>query len=318
MAHWQSEGDDTGRDRCSAGPRRSTVGRGGLIAAAALVGASLLAPTSAAATGPAPDPGSSVSGAVGPEVVAHRGASGSAPENTLAAIRAADEIGADQVEIDVQRTADGEIVLMHDCTLNRTTDVEDVFPGRDSYAVADFTLDELSQLDAGSWFGPEFAGEPVPTLREAVRELDPETGLLLEVKVCAGVAGLGADIARELRSMPGYLWSAVRGDTLVVQSFDHEQMRAFHRRLGVVPVGLLFGSRPSDAELVAASRWAEQANPRFRDTDPALVDRVHELGMAINVWTVNDEADMRTAVSHGVDGVITDHPEVLLKVLGRD
>ncbi|WP_081893308.1 glycerophosphodiester phosphodiesterase [Actinoalloteichus caeruleus] len=318
MAYWLSEGDDTRRDRDSAAPRRSTAGRGGLVAVAALVGAALLAPTSAAAADPAHLPGGTVPGTAGPEVVAHRGASGTAPENTLAAIRAADEIGADHVEIDVQRTSDGEIVLMHDCTLDRTTDAADVFPDRDSYAVADLTLAELSRLDAGSWFGPEFAGEPVPTLREAVRELDPGTGLLLEVKVCEGVEGLGADIARELRSMPDYLWSAVRGDTLVVQSFDHEQMRAFHQRLGVVPVGLLFGSRPSEAELVAASRWAEQANPRFRDTDPALVDRVHELGMAINVWTVNDEADMRTAVSHGVDGVITDHPEVLLEVLGRN
>ncbi|MGZ5366562.1 glycerophosphodiester phosphodiesterase family protein [Aeromicrobium sp.] len=106
-------------------------------------------------------------------VVAHRGSSGVAPENTLAAIRQAHRQHADVVENDIQRTSDGELVIMHDTNLVRTTDVEKVFPERAPWNVRDFTLVEIKRLDVGSWFDPAFAGERVPTLREWVNAEDP-------------------------------------------------------------------------------------------------------------------------------------------------
>ena len=104
-----------------------------------------------------------------PDVVAHRGSSGAAPENTIAAIKLALEHRSDTVENDIQRTSDGELVIMHDTTLTRTTDVEEVFPDRAPWNVADFTLAEIKRLDAGSWFAPEFAGQRVPTLEQWVK-----------------------------------------------------------------------------------------------------------------------------------------------------
>ncbi|ASO22159.1 glycerophosphoryl diester phosphodiesterase [Actinoalloteichus hoggarensis] len=273
-----------------------------------LLVAGLTAPIATAAAG---EPGRSDR----PDVIAHRGSSGVAPENTLAAITTAREHRADSVEVDVQRTADGELVLLHDCTLERTTDVEEVFPDRESYALSDFTSDELARLDAGSWLSPEFAGEPIPTLREGIRALGPRTDLLLEVKVCAGEEDLGKAVADALREIPGYLPRAVATDSLVVQSFDHDETRAFHDELPEVSVGLLFGARPTDAELADAAGWAQQANPRHTLTDQALVDQVHALGLDINVWTVNAESDMRAMIDLGVDGVITDYPQVLREVL---
>lgn len=249
--------------------------------------------------------------------VAHRGSSGEAPENTLAAVELALDQRASFVEVDVQRSADGALVVMHDTTLARTTDVEEVFPGREPWNVGDFTLEEIRRLDAGSWFARKYAGEPVPVLREVVETIGTRAGLLLEVKAPELYPGIEADIDKELTSVPGYLPAALASDNLVVQSFDHGSMRAFHDRAPEVPIGLLFGYRPSAAELDAASGWAEQINPSYRVTDQALVDAVHERGMTISVYTLNSGALMREYIDLGVDGIITNYPVVLRDILRR-
>jgi glycerophosphoryl diester phosphodiesterase len=248
--------------------------------------------------------------------VAHRGASAYAPENTLAAVREGIALGGDLVELDVQRSADGELVLVHDATLTRTTDVEEVFPDRTSYRVGDFTLAELRQLDAGSWKAPSFAGEPIPTLAEAVELLrSSRAGLLLEIKSPELHPGIEADVAEELASYPGYLGSAVRADRLVVQSFDWVVMRSYERLQPGVPVGLL--GRPDPALLPELAEWADQVNPNHRSVDAAYLDAVHAAGMESLVYTVNEVADMERAIAIGVDGIITDRPDVLERVLRR-
>lgn len=136
-----------------------------LLATAALSLAAVTVPLGVAGAAPPP---TSKAPQAHVDDIAHRGASGYVPENTLAAVRPGVEQGADLVEIDVQRSADGALVVMHDTTLARTTDVEEVFPDRAPWDVGDFTLAELRLLDAGSWFGHEFAGEPVPTLEQVL------------------------------------------------------------------------------------------------------------------------------------------------------
>ena len=249
--------------------------------------------------------------------VAHRGSSGEAPENTLAAVELALDQHAGFVEVDVQRSADGELVIMHDTTLARTTDAEEVFPDRSPWNVSDFTLEEMRRLDAGSWFARKYAGEKVPTLREVVEAIGTRAGLLLEFKAPELYPGIEADIHKELWSVPGYMSGAVASDRLVVQSFDHGSMRTFHDLAPEVPVGLLYGYRPSDAELDAASGWVEQINPSYRVTDQALVDAVHERGMTISVYTLNSGALMREYIDLGVDGIITNYPVVLRDILRR-
>jgi glycerophosphoryl diester phosphodiesterase len=260
-------------------------------------------------------------GPVRPEVtdVAHRGASAYAPENTLAALETAAAQGASMVEIDVQRTADGELVLMHDTDLVRTTDAEQVFPGRDSYAVADFTLAEVDRLDAGSWFSGSFAGEPVPTLAETldlVRDLD--VGLLLEVKAPQLYPGIERQIVSELRRDPWWLRPARpgRAHRLVIQSFDRESMHRSHRLLPWIPHGLL--GRVDEAEIARYARWADQINPSFTTVDADYVRAVHEAGMEVYVYTVNNAADMRAQIAKGVDGIITNYPDVLLDVIAEE
>lgn len=249
----------------------------------------------------------------GVDVIAHRGASGVAPENTAPAIRAAIRQRADFVEIDVQRTKDGKLVNFHDCTLVRTTDVEERFPGRPDYRVADFTLAELKTLDAGSWFGPRFAGERILTLGEVIGLVRHRTGLLAEISPCAHYrdTGLPKQVAAELGGTARFLDQALAAGRLAVQSFNVADAKAFHARLPEVPVGLLHASRPTEAELVELSTWADQINPSSDETDRALIDRAHRLGLAINVWTVNDPSRMRELVALGVDGIITDYPQSL-------
>lgn len=253
-----------------------------------------------------------------PAVIAHRGSSGIAPENTLAAVRIAMEQKADWFEIDVQLTADGELILFHDTTLERTTNAEEVFPDRAPWVVGDFTLAELKQLDAGSWFAPEFAGEEIPTLDELLDLISPRIGFLLEVKDPALYPGIEQQIADTLAARRGYLSAAQRTDRIVVQSFDHESMFLYSKIQPDTPVGLLFSQRPTDDELVAASEFALEINPNFRLVDKELLDRVHELGMRMSVYTVNSGRDMRSMIDLGVDGIITDFPAVLIDLLRRE
>lgn len=243
-----------------------------------------------------------------PDVIAHRGSSGIAPENTLAAVRDAIEQGASHLEVDVQRTVDGHLVLLHDDGPARTTDVAAVFPDRRHDPVDTFTLAELRRLDAGSWFGPEFAGEPIPTLDELVALAGSRIGVLLEVKDPVRHPGIEHRLAEVLRGTDGQV---------VVQSFDHDAMQRFAALAPRVPVGLLTEVRLSSAELSAAARYARQVNPDLAVVDRDHVEEIHGLGMACNVYTVNAGRDMRALLAIGVDGIITDYPAVLLDLLSR-
>jgi glycerophosphoryl diester phosphodiesterase len=238
--------------------------------------------------------------------VAHRGASAYAPENTVAAFELAREQNADMFELDVQETKDHALVLMHDTTLARTTDVERVFPDRAPWRVGDFTLAEIRRLDAGSWFAPRYEGEPVPTLGEALRAMGGSgMGLLLEVKAPGLYPGIEARIARELRRSPSWL----SPDRLAVQSFDWNSMRRFHRAMPEVPIGLL--GTPAVAQLPRLAEFADQVNPPHTDLTPEYVRRVHAHRMEVFTWTVDDPATMRRMISQRVDGIITNRPDVL-------
>lgn len=249
-----------------------------------------------------------------PLVVAHRGSSGVAPENTVAAATAAVRHRAGSIENDIQRTADGELVLMHDTTLARTTDVEERFPGRAPWRVADFTLAELRTLDAGSWFGEEFAGERIPTLTEWARAVGQRSDMLIEVKSPALYPGIERDLDEALRT-DRVLRRAVRQGRVVVQSFDHAWLRTYEAIAPEVPVGLLFSARPTAAAIADAATWAEQVNPAFRVLERADVEAIQSAGLEAHVYTINDGATMRRAIRWGVDGIITDYPQVLRDLL---
>ncbi|MEU7741021.1 glycerophosphodiester phosphodiesterase family protein [Nonomuraea sp. NPDC049158] len=239
-------------------------------------------------------------------VVAHRGASADAPENTITAFQLADKLGADAFELDVQETKDHELVLMHDTTLSRTTDVERVFPGRAPWRVGDFTLAEIRRLDAGSWFAGKYDGEPVPTLEETLSEMDGSgLSLLLEIKAPELYPGIEKRVADELRRNTSWLSSG----RLVVQSFSWASMRTFHRAMPQVPIGLL--GTPAMADLPKAAAYATHINPPYGNITEQYVQRVHSLGMAVFAWTVDDPDVMRRLIGYEVDGIITNKPDTL-------
>ncbi|MEV4468002.1 glycerophosphodiester phosphodiesterase [Nonomuraea salmonea] len=242
--------------------------------------------------------------------VAHRGASAYAPENTVSALHLAADQGADMFEVDVQETKDHHLVLMHDTTLTRTTDAERRFPGLSPWNVGDLTLAQIRELDAGSWLSGEYTGEPVPTLAEALEEMrGAGVGLLLEVKSPHLYPGIEARIAAELRR---HSWWLAPG-RLVVQSFDWDSMRRFERLLPQVPIGLL--GTPSTSELRGLASFADQINPPYGELTAAYVRRVHQLGMDVLTWTVDDPDTMRRMLTYQVDGIISNKPDVLRDVL---
>lgn len=243
--------------------------------------------------------------------LAHRGASGRAPENTLAAVAAAVETGADLVEVDVHRTRDGALVLMHDTTLVRTTNAREVFPRRAPWRIADFTLEELSRLDAGV-LRPDQGIERVPTLEEVFALLaGTRTGLLVELKAPERYPGIVVDLAATL----GRLRGPVSPETtpVAVQSFSYVSMKELKTQLPDVSVGVL--GAPPKANLRALGTWVQQVNPHHLSVDRSYVEAVHQAGMTCHVWTVNRTATMKRALRLGVDGVITDRPELLGRLL---
>lgn len=248
--------------------------------------------------------------------VAHRGASAEAPENTLSAVRRAIALGVDLIELDVQRCRDGALVLMHDATLVRTTNVQRVFPTRGPWRVADFTYEELTRLDAGAWKSGRFSGERIPTLDQALEVIrNSDTGLLLELKAPQLYPGIVTDVVSTMRGIPEYVESAVAGGRLIVQSFNVAAMKDHKTQAPAVPVGLL--GAPPVANLPVLATWADQVNPNHLSVDQAYVDHVHRLGMECLVWTVDWGPAMRRALGLGVDGVITNRPDRLAQLMAR-
>ncbi|MEU4012563.1 glycerophosphodiester phosphodiesterase family protein [Streptomyces pseudogriseolus] len=255
-----------------------------------------------------------------PEVVAHRGASGYAPENTLAAVDKAAALGTEWVENDVQRTKDGELVIVHDDGLQRTTDVEEVFPSRAPWKVKDFTAAEIARLDAGSWFGPAYAGARVPTLEQFVRRIDQHRQkLLLEIKNPQLYPGIERDILKVLAN-EGWLDRAHVRQRLIVQSFSADSVRAVHQLAPAVKTGFL--GTPPVADLPTYAAFTDQINPSYASLTADYVTAVHAFkgphGKRLETftWTVNDAAAARRVAGYGVDGIITNNPDVVRDAVG--
>ncbi|MFE7458598.1 glycerophosphodiester phosphodiesterase family protein [Streptomyces sp. NPDC057554] len=250
-----------------------------------------------------------------PVVVAHRGASGYAPENTLAAADAAKALGIDWVENDVHRTKDGVLVVLHDSSLKRTTNVEEVFPGRAPWAVKDFTAAEIAKLDAGSWFGSQFAGVRVPTLTQFVNRLERNRQkLLLEIKSPASYPGIERDILKVLRK-EGWLNPLHVRDRLVIQSFGAASVKEVHTLRPDITTGFL--GTPAVADLPAYAAFTDQINPSHTTIGADYVAAVQRLKgphgkrLRVNTWTVNDAANAVKVRAYGVDGIITNYPDVV-------
>lgn len=229
--------------------------------------------------------------------IGHRGAAGTAPENTLASVRRALEIGVDAVEFDVHRTRDGELVVIHDPTLDRTT--------TGTGWVRDHTAAAIRQLDAGAWKGAAHAGERVPTLAEWVAAVPAPMPLFLELKIGSFMyPGIEADLSRFIRA------HGLAG-RIQISSFDHEALGRLRELLPEVPTGILYDARPLDAIGLARDCGATALHPMWLYVTPADVAAAHAAGLQVNVWTPNNPHALAYCQGLGVDGIITDYPERL-------
>ena len=228
-------------------------------------------------------------------VIAHRGASGTAPENTLAAFRRAAAVGAAMIELDVQLTRDGHLVVLHDDTLDRTTD--------GSGLLADHTLAEVERLDAGRWFGAAFAGERVPTLRAVLAAID--VPLNVELK-----AGGGAPL---VVSALAVVEAAGALERVVFSSFEWELLEAMRAQSSRATVAVL-SAEPSilDAVRLAGRIGATAVHLRKDLVTSAAVLVAARAGLVIRAWTVNDAEEKRRLEDAGVAGIFTDYPERFL------
>lgn len=275
-------------------------------ATTAFLGATvLLLPTSAA---------HAAADADNPLVVAHRGASAYAPENTLAAVDKADEMGFSWVENDVQRTKDGELVVLHDATLARTTNVEELYPDRAPWNVRDFTAAEIAHLDAGSWFSSSYAGARVPTLEQYMgRVTRNHQKLVLEIKNPQLYPGIEQQTLKALAN-EGWLGPA-HLEELVIQSFSADTVRLVHELRPAVKTGFL--GTPDIADLPEYAKFSDQINSSYTTISASYVTTIHALNgphgkpLEILTWTVNDADNARRVAGYGVDGIITNKPDVV-------
>ncbi|MET7573089.1 glycerophosphodiester phosphodiesterase family protein [Streptomyces sp. NPDC005492] len=277
----------------------------------ALLGAAaLLLPSPAARAGDA---------AQWPAIVAHRGASAYAPENTLASIDKAARLGFQWVENDVQRTKDGELVVIHDDSLQRTTDVEEVFPHRAPWKVKDFTAAEIARLDAGSWFGPTYTGTRVPTLTQYMREVEHNhQSLLLEIKNPELYPGIEQQTLKLLGN-EGWLDTSHLDRRLIVQSFSADSIRIVHDLKPGIRTGFL-GTPPLSA-LHEYAAYTDLINPSYGSISAGYVSAVHgftgphDRPMEVYAWTVDDAPTAWKVAGYGVDGLITNRPDVVRSAL---
>lgn len=272
-----------------------------------------------------------------PWVIGHRGASAYAPENTIPAFQLAAEQGATFVEFDLQLTKDRQIVCLHDESLERTTDVETVFPDRfrevttpkpaRRWMLADFTLAEVKRLDAGAWLDQKFRGTRVPTFGETIDAVKGRTGLFIELKSPERYEGIERLVLAELKARGLDRPGADPKTPVLVQSFTQSSLEKFAAFNTGLPIHFLVAARDAGAWMTAEGMtrmkaFATGISPeKTALPDKETVARAHKMGLLVTPYTFRASAvtgypDVRAEMAHyledlGIDGVITDNPDLV-------
>jgi glycerophosphoryl diester phosphodiesterase len=231
-------------------------------------------------------------------VWAHRGASSATPENTAASDEVARRAGAEWIENDVQPTADGIPVILHDATVDRTTD--------GTGAIRGLTVAQVGALDAGSWFAPAFTGQRVPTLAQQLQGLKQRGGnLLLEIK--------GRHTRDEVATIVDVVRQSGMANRVFVQSFEVDALQFTRELAPELPLGLLRSTLDPDPVAIAKELGLAAYNPSDAafQTRPGIAADLHDAGVAVNVWTVDDANRWKALENAGVDGIITNRPAEL-------
>lgn len=237
-----------------------------------------------------------------PRIIAHRGSPKLAPENTLASFRRAAADGATWVEFDASLTADNRVVVFHDDDLDRTSD--------GSGPLAQTTFDVICNLDAGSWFAPQFRGEMIPSLEEAIELFaDLDLAFNMELKVDPGRE---VELATAALPIAASVWGN-RAPTPIISSFSRQALAAAKEILPAWPRAFLFDHLPDDWRETAKTLDVVSLNGNQRHLDPQQVAAMKDAGYGVLAYTVNERSRAETLFSWGVDGVFTDLPGEMLK-----
>ncbi len=235
-----------------------------------------------------------------PWVIAHRGASGHTPENTLVAFERAVQLGAGFIETDLHLTRDARFVAIHDTTLERTSN------GRGE--VRDFTLAELRRLDAGMWYDREHMGQQIPTLEEILEFARKHDVIFyLEVKYDASL-GMHHSLIAALQK------AEYAGRTIVI-SFDQATLAALRRVDATAMMGFLVEDAGADSVKEALELGARQLCPKASMVTPELIQQAHGADLQVATWTVDDPKEIRRVIAAGVDGIMTNFPDRLQAVI---
>ncbi|MBE5855588.1 MAG: glycerophosphodiester phosphodiesterase [Lachnospiraceae bacterium] len=238
-----------------------------------------------------------------PLIWAHRGASGHAPENTLPAFQLAADMGADGVELDVQLTKDGVLVVCHDEKVDRTANAKGW--------IKDYTFEELRKMDF-SYGNLAYEGVQIPTMEEVFDLLEP-TGLTINIEMKTGIVmypQLEEKIV-ELTNKKGW------NDRAIYSSFNHYSVKKIKELNPEAKTGLLYADGPIDMPGYCQKVGADALHPALYNLQfPGFVQECHDKGIDINVWTVNEEAYMKMAEQWGVHAIITNYPDKARKLLG--
>lgn len=249
-----------------------------------------------AQTGDSPSP-TAANKAGRPAIIAHRGGKRWAPENSLSAFKKALAAGVDGIELDIHKCKSGELVVIHDDTLNRTTN--------GSGYVKDRTWEELAKLDSGSWYSPAFKGERLPLLKEVLDLVQGKILINIEIKNCPiNYAGIDDDLLKMLESYP-------YPDKIIISSFDHSVLKRIHAKNKKYKLALLGDSVMADLGAYARGVGAAAWNPDFDCVREDTVKDAHKASLAVNTWTVNGPDNWKRATNLQVDSIITDDPEGL-------
>ena len=234
---------------------------------------------------------------------AHRGFSGKYPENTMLAFRKAIEAGAQGIELDVHFTKDRELVIIHDETVDRTTN--------GTGEVVNFTYEELAKLDAYGNFQGQFAPQRIPTLREYFSLVAPVAGFMTNIELKTGVNEYPGIEEAVLALMDEFNLR----DRIIISSFNHFSVLRFMELDQDVKCGFLEESRIIDFASYAKKHGVDYVHPLHYTLDDEAFEQIRANGLGINTWTVNEEQDMRRMIENGVDAIIGNYPDLASEVL---
>ena len=233
---------------------------------------------------------------------AHRGASGYCPENTMASFQKAIELGCQGIETDVQITSDGNLVLIHDEKVDRTTNSVGY--------VKDFTFEELRKLDAGSWLDSTYSKEKIPSAEELIL-LAKEQNITINFELKNGII-MYPDLEKKILEL---IYKYDMQQKVILSSFNHYSMHTCKEISKEIKTGLLYMEGLYEPQLYCKQVNADAIHPNYNAINKEIVKNCKAAGVLVNPFTVNDESVMKHLIAAGVDGIITNYPDKLKKLL---